>query len=176
MLRFSQFRHAVRGVDVPRIALKWLNKMDALSEWLLNSLPCAWRAEMKFLRHLAFALRWKSFVLASPSLIHVNLDLCLILMRRIAEKPRILDFASLCSSSSSVDNCLCSYALSSCNTTSVAMSELSFSGLICCLLHFFKALPSLDSLICKDLILSFALTGVSQLAFTVSKKLGSFNQ
>jgi hypothetical protein len=52
---------------------------------------------MKFFLRRTLAWRWNSFVLASPTLIQVNLERFLIFILFTAARPRTLAYASLCS-------------------------------------------------------------------------------
>jgi hypothetical protein len=59
---------------------------------------------MKFFRLLEFARRWNNRVFASPSLIHVSRERCLILIRRNAVNPSILALAVFLNEISAADS------------------------------------------------------------------------
>jgi hypothetical protein len=72
------------------------------------------------------AIIWKYFMLTSPFLIHVSLDLCRAMERSIVARPRRRFLSKLMTSSSSDDNTLLSWANSSREITSRQITAASF--------------------------------------------------
>lgn len=160
--RKLSFRQKCRDCLLPRRPLKCSRRIFSSSLCSDFGPSCPNRVGIWFFCLLPLALRWKSFVLASFTLIPSNLDFCLHLDLSIAANPRSLDFREALRFLSSVERALSSWATSSWKITSFAMPSCNLLAFLYSLSHFLRAMAVLDNFVCSTLMASWELTCLFQ--------------
>jgi hypothetical protein len=118
-LTLSRFSEHPQGIWVPICALKCSKATFCLSSWEIGTPTFDCKEWIQFFFFLWLATMWKYFVLASPSIIQICLDLCFALHLSIAANHKILDLSSLIKLISDTKSCLFSYTFSSWLITSL---------------------------------------------------------
>jgi hypothetical protein len=156
-LTLSRFSEHPQGIWVPICALKCSKATFCLSSWEIGTPTFDCKEWIQFFFFLWLATMWKYFVLASPSIIQICLDLCFALHLSIAANHKILDLSSLIKLISDTKSCLFSYTFSSWLITSLqtVRAILPFWNEPFChfgmmvLDHILRALAVLFNFMCK---------------------------